>query len=270
VRVDRSFENFKNVFSQVVTEETYSQSLSSEYIQAKMKRELRSDLLLFWPPTLESWVEFRDVYEVDGKAVRDRQDRLEKLFLQPCEMALAQARQITDESARYNIGDIRRDFNIPTFAFHVLNPTVRQRFKIKKVTEEVVQGIGTWMVRLDEKERPTLIRNRDDDRDIPSVVTLWIDPESGSILKTQITVCDVHADRQARITVLFRLDSRLGIWTPAEMYEIYDHPQQKISARFYRKPDSSFTVLGRATYSNFRQLEVETEVQLKDVDRPGS
>ena len=33
------------------------------------------------PTGLDAWMQFRDVYEVDGRKVRDRTDRLEKLFI---------------------------------------------------------------------------------------------------------------------------------------------------------------------------------------------
>ena len=44
---------------------------------------LRSDLLLVKTEADEGWVSFRDVYDVDGAPVRDRDDRLKKLFLEP-------------------------------------------------------------------------------------------------------------------------------------------------------------------------------------------
>jgi len=268
-RVDGYVEQFKSVFSKVMTEETYRQSLKNSSGVVRMTRELRSDLLLYWPPTLDTWVEFRDVYQVDDKAVRDRQDRLEKLFLQPFETALAQAKQITEASARYNIGDIQRDFNTPTFTLHILKPSIRARFEIKKVKTDFIRGVRAWVIQFDERARPTLIRDHDKDRDIPSVVTFWIDPGSGSILKSQLVVYDVPVDRQARITVAFQPDSKLGIWAPTEMTELYDHPRGRSSGgrTFLDQQGATHfvhVVTGRATYSNFRQLSVETEVEVQE------
>jgi len=269
-RVDRSLETFKDVSPKVITEETCIQYLKSDTGFTKMTRVLRSDLLLYWPPALDSWVEFRDVSDVDGRAVRDRQGRLEKLFLQPYETALARAEQIAEESARYNIGDRRRDFNIPTFALHIPKPSIRQRFEIKRSKEEAVQGSHAWVIRLEERARPTLIRDRDDDRDIPLTAVFWIDPETGSILRSQTTVYDTPVDRQARNTVTFRLDAKLGVWTPAEMIELYDHPCGRTRGRSLMdrlgSPSSVYIVTGTAIYSNFRQLSVETEVQVKDAE----
>src|SRR5436305_13761733 len=41
-------------------------------------RELRSDLLLVRPAGVDRWIQFRDVFEVDGHPVRDRTERLMK------------------------------------------------------------------------------------------------------------------------------------------------------------------------------------------------
>ena len=48
----------------------------------------------------DDWVGFRDVFEVDGKPVGDRKDRIERLFLQPQQGAFEQARRISDESSQ--------------------------------------------------------------------------------------------------------------------------------------------------------------------------
>jgi hypothetical protein len=60
---------------------------------------------------------FRDVFERDGKQVRDRQERLAALFLKgSSRSAFEQARAIMDEGARYNIGNVARNINMPTLA----------------------------------------------------------------------------------------------------------------------------------------------------------
>ena len=50
------------------------------------------------------WGTFRDVFEVDGRTLPDRQDRLRRLFLEQPASALARANEIAHESARYNLG----------------------------------------------------------------------------------------------------------------------------------------------------------------------
>ena len=55
---------------------------------------MRSDLLLVRVPGRDGWLPFRDVYEVDGRAVRDRSERLKKLFIEAPETAVNAATQI--------------------------------------------------------------------------------------------------------------------------------------------------------------------------------
>ena len=80
--------DFISKVTRVVAEEQYVQ----EYLDASVegsrgnfqgaprvreRRTLKSDLLLVKPAITEQWLSFRDVYEVDGRAVRDREDRQE-------------------------------------------------------------------------------------------------------------------------------------------------------------------------------------------------
>ena len=82
-------------------------------------RELRSDLVLMKPAASASWTEFRDVFEVDGRAIRSRDDRLEHLLREPAGRASAEVSTIIAESARFNIGDVGRNVNTPLFTLQV-------------------------------------------------------------------------------------------------------------------------------------------------------
>ena len=95
---------------------------------ARMYRDLRSDLLLIYPVGAGRWVQFRDVFEVDGQSVRDRNDRLANLFLKPSPSLAAQVNRIQDESSRYNIGALERTVNVPLLPLIFLNPALQARF----------------------------------------------------------------------------------------------------------------------------------------------
>src|SRR5262245_18785960 len=92
--------DFINRFSNVVREETYIQEssvpmqsvavLGRRDIQAR-SRVMKSDFLLVAVGTSQDRVAFRDVYEIDGQRIRDREQRLAKLFLKPSEDSLDQA-----------------------------------------------------------------------------------------------------------------------------------------------------------------------------------
>src|SRR5207248_59387 len=101
-------------FVGIVAEETYRQEVNGGRIGAdlrgfpiegpRQKRDLKSDVLFVRTPDADRWLQFRDVFDVDGKPVRDRAERLAKLFLQPSRSVQKQAEDISAESARYNIG----------------------------------------------------------------------------------------------------------------------------------------------------------------------
>ena len=106
----------------VVTEERYEQRASSRDTagvggfrnDTYERRTLRSDYLLVQPEGSERYYGFRDVFEVDGRPVRDREERLTRLFLSPSTSTERQIQGILTDSARHNIGDVERNINTPT------------------------------------------------------------------------------------------------------------------------------------------------------------
>src|ERR1700681_3819926 len=106
--------DFIKKFANVVAEETYIQDsrvpLQSAMLigrpgSAARNRTLKADFLLVSVSSAQNWVPFRDVFEVDGEPVRDRDSRLARLFLKPSDSSLEQVLRIQDESARYNLGN---------------------------------------------------------------------------------------------------------------------------------------------------------------------
>jgi hypothetical protein len=258
-------------FSAVVAEERYQQQLHYEggvgpwersykqggpviSVPLDLKRELRSDYLLVRLPGQDGWIPFRDVFAVDGRPVRDREERLSKLFLDSPAAALTDARRIADESARYNVGELERSINTPTLALQLLEPEKRSRLSLRKRGEELVEGVPTWRIDYSETKRPTVVRQPTGE-DVPLSGTFWIDPQWGRIIKTLVTVSVTSRVREygrvradGRVTVLYRPNDALGIWVPAEMKEYHQFPGRTITCS--------------ATYSNFRRFQVTTEEKI--------
>src|SRR5262249_33793786 len=101
-------------------------------LPSERHRELKSDLLLVRPVGANRWVQFRDVFEVDGRPVRDRNQRLMKLFVTPSSATANQAEQIANESSRYNIGNLQRTVNLPVLALAILEPQQQSRFVLDR------------------------------------------------------------------------------------------------------------------------------------------
>ena len=90
---------------------------------------MRADIVLVKVgPPLE-WRMYRDVFEVDGRPVRDRAERLAALFLEPAETARAQAERIAEVSARFNISNLGRVLNEPGLPLAFLQTSLQPRFR---------------------------------------------------------------------------------------------------------------------------------------------
>ena len=82
----------------VVMEEEYEQTYFPGGSNGAVQTELVSEFLLYQVPGSSAWVGFRDVFRVNGRQLRDRQDRLATLFQGDTASPLAQARRIAEES----------------------------------------------------------------------------------------------------------------------------------------------------------------------------
>jgi hypothetical protein len=245
----------------IVAEETYSQtsrSLRQTTSAVGRRRTLKSDFLLVRPSPTERYVEFRDVFSVDGREVRDREERLTRMFLSPDAAARDVLRDIIFESARYNIGDIGRNINTPMLPLFFLHPKTQSQFRFKRGRRQLpaLTGPGDavipesgvfrattemWVIEFRETGRPTIIRTNNG-RDFPAEGRLWISPDSGAVLMSELAMNNgrVHAT----INVSYQSEALLGFLVPVEMRE-----------RYRSGPDR---VEGIATYGRFRQFQVRT------------
>jgi hypothetical protein len=83
--------------------------------------ELESEFGIVRVPDNPQWLGFRDVMRVNGKAVERRDERLAGLFENLTVSAIEQAGQISAESARFNIGPLRRSINDPALVLELLD-----------------------------------------------------------------------------------------------------------------------------------------------------
>lgn len=254
-RAERYVVEYEQRFSLLVAEEHYAQEAQPRRLGRIVRRVLRSDYLLVQLESGGGWMPFRDVFEVDGRPVRDREDRLVRLFLESeGDARLDQARRIMEESTRYNVGAIKRTINIPTLALLFLHHEVRPRFAFRQRGVETIDDREAWMVDFRETHRPTLVKTGNG-RDLALTGRLWIDPATGAGLKTRMMASEPGL--RAEITVTFRQDGELGLRVPDRMEE-----------RYRVRAPGEIDVSGVATYSNYRRFRVDTGVDLRKP--PGS
>jgi formylglycine-generating enzyme required for sulfatase activity len=181
-------------------------------------RDLRSDFLLVKSPSSADLVPFRDVIEVDGVPVRDREQRLAKLFINPSADAMAQAERVRDEGARYNLGNLRSTIGNPMLALGVLQLTYQPRFHFSLGKEDRNVGAGVWIVDYKEEAPPAMVRG-EAGGDLFAHGRLWVELATGRVLKTELQV--EQPSVRAIVTATFRYDERFGIAVPMEMRERY-------------------------------------------------
>jgi hypothetical protein len=203
------------------------------------RRVLRADLVLVSVGPPLGWRMYRDVFEVDGRPVRDRAERLAALFQQPAETARAQAERIADASARFNISNLGRVLNEPGLPLAFLQTSIQSRFHFALDRRD--RG-NVWTVRYTEQAHPTLFwHNRTIEN--PSSGRFWIDVVTGEVSRSEHVVSQGLA---ATFVTQFHRDDRFGISVPTEMREQLSAGAQAGARR----------VAGVATYSRYRKFSV--------------
>lgn len=243
-RVERYVAAYGEQASIVVCTERYEQQAQGSGTPAGARRTLISDFAIVHADAIHAWLGFRDVLEVDGRRVADREDRLARVLM-ASEGRFDEARRISDESARYNIGAIQRNFNVPTAALFFFTPDNHDRFKF---TARGVGEDGTWEIAFRETDRPTLIRDPNG-ASVPSAGTIWVEPRTGTILRTRIDVAPRGG--QGHSDVVYVHVDELNMWLPASMDEQFTVSRGAVFDR----------VSGHAEYSNYRRFTTSGRIK---------
>ena len=174
--------------------------------------------------------------------VREREERLQQLFLKAPATAVDRAAEIMAEAARYNIGFVQRNVNLPTLALRFLDPSYKTQAFFRKDAEVVIGGTKTWELAFSERGSPTLVQGLSGDA--PAEGTFWIEPEEGRVVRSRLR--HQVAGATIEVTVSYRPDAKTpGTWVPAEMREVYEGGGRRLECV--------------ATYSKIRRFQVTVD-----------
>jgi hypothetical protein len=208
-------------------------------------RELVSDLLMVRTGDLTQT--FRDVVAVDAKPVRNRQDRLRKLFLGTPRGRVKQAQAIGNESARYNIG-FDRGLDTLMLPLTILHAKIATGFRFARTPDGLT---------FDEFRSPSLLRSRirGEARDMFLHGALTIDGGTGGLSGARLVA--ENPLFVLTVDVRYAEDAASGLLVPVE------------SREDYRTPTSKDRLEVSSTYSNFRrfQVTVDEHVEAPSPDR---
>jgi len=269
-------ERFADRVSGFVTAEAYVQDVTLPFNRfggrpggqrpygGPLHRELKADLLLVRPVGSDAWMQFRDVTDVDGKKLKDRKDRLERLFLEPSKNTAAQSRKIMEESARYNIGDIERNINLPVLALAVLDRRMQGGFQFSldepgrkydlPKSAAFAPPPDAVVVSFTETQIRTMIASPQG-KNLASSGRFWLDRGTSRVYMTEIGIDDLWL--KADIYVAYGAVDGLDLPVPIEMHERYEN---KLNGT---------RVEGSATYSDFREFKVAVDEDIAPIDAKG-
>src|SRR4051812_11118340 len=202
-------------------------------------RRVTSDFLLVQHPASPGdLLTYRDVTQVNGTPVPDRQQRLEELFLQPAALGGDKRRQNPPAAPPQGAPVLN-----PIFVLAFLQADFQARFELTVIDAGPDWPQEVKAVRFLEVARPTILRaGMRGELDVPVRGTAWVEPLTGRVLQTDLMV--PSGKSTINIVTKFTLDPRLQIMVPEQMRT--ENPR------------------GVATYSNFRRFSVQTETAVAD------
>lgn len=240
----------------VISEEAYDQVARDGFDRLIARRVTRADVMVIANDATD-WVVFRDVFEVDGKPLRERSERLEALFLKPSADVFAQARRIAEESARFNVNfrgvAVSRTLNNPMAALRFLRASNLQRSTFRIEGTPSIDGVRTVEVGFDEQTMPRVLASPDN---AAARGRFWIDPSSGRVIRSELRVptAVVGFSILSTIRVKFAVEPKIGLSVPVAMEESYRMGNSAIMQ----------SIEARASYSNFKKSSVDVSTVLKE------
>lgn len=240
---------YERALGSVLADEHYRQEAWWRAGRLPVVRTLASELLLFRAPDIDDWVAFREVRTVDG-AVPDEPSPSVTATLADGSRSLSErVGHLVRASARYNLGDIERTINTPTFAPIVLRPVHRSRVRFTRQHEAMIGGRRTVVVRFEETARPTVVRGRGT-RDVPMRGELWLDLETAEVRQSRLQMTERRTGVAATLEVVYAHAPSLDLWVPATMKEVYVRRGHRVTADAvytnYRRFTTAVRVVGAA------------------------
>jgi hypothetical protein len=224
--------------------ETYLQTAILYDRPGRDRQQTQGDFLIL--AIGQDRVGLRIVNTIDGKPAPKKQSSFQEAlgnFSLGVSERIAAAKQ---ESSRYNIGAVKREINVPTFALKVARKEEAARFSFSKRGEKKISGVETWEIKFQELRSPTLTHGLRGES-LLSSGTLWIEPTTGRVLKTEMYIENPYSQPKlkATITTTYKENKELGILVPDKMEEKYTSNLTMVSCV--------------ANYSNYRSFNVDVK-----------
>jgi chromate transporter len=213
----------------------------------EQQRRLTSDFLV--TRVGEHWFGVRNVLMVDRKPVKEKSKDFSAILANSPDSVVQALMDISNNNWRYNIGDFTRTFNLPTYPLTILHASNFHRFNFEKGPEIKIGNVLTWEVRFFEVAHPAMIRDLSNNDQLQHG-RLWIDPNTGKILKTETLIDARTGNVRAKVdfVVSYKQSPKLDMLVLDTMHEKYDTDFHHVDCV--------------ATYSNFHRFETEVKLDV--------
>jgi len=237
-------DEYEKNFAFIVADEWYQQVQRDQDGRIQLERVLKSEVFLTFLQADGEWIAVRDVIEVDGRTVTNR-DRLRDLLAKGGQFR-GVAKQVIDSNARYNIGSVSRNFNEPTLPLLLFESrrAASVEFDRKKVSREGPLTLAT--LSFSERDSDTIVGGPGGPA--PAKGTFVIDAASGTVRETTFEI--KHSDIRASLKTQYVRDPKLDLWLPATFSERYE-----------RTKDAREVIECEAKYSNYRRFETAWKIK---------
>ncbi|MDQ3069382.1 MAG: hypothetical protein M3R55_06600 [Acidobacteriota bacterium] len=249
-RVRAYIERFETEASAIVAEEHYTQTVTSTLFRPHSEtrsRVLRSDYVLVKPSDEGPWLGYRDVFEVDGKEVRERSARLMQILETTAPDSLARAERMALEGARFNLGP-ERTVNTPTMPMELLASRHKARIRLR-ATGRTDHGPSRAVLTFEERGRPTIVRT----------------PEGVNVVASGEIVVRVADNAIMRARLVFRFDRRTARNAELTMQVSYadvpDIPVPMPLSLSEQFPIGTGSGSGDARYSHYRRFQTTARIR---------
>ena len=235
---------YEKNFAFIVADEWYQQVLRDYDGRIAHQRVMKSEVFLTFIEVDSEWIAVRDVMEVDGKPVANR-DNLRELLAKGGQLR-GVAKKVIDSNARYNIGSVSRNFNEPTLPL-LLFDTKRVssvEFDRKNVTRNGATTLAT--LSFSERDHGTIVGGQGGPA--PAKGTFVIDAATGTVRQTTFEI--KHLDIRALLKTEYQHDEKLKLWLPSTFSERYE-----------RTRDVKELIECEAKYSNYRRFETAWKIK---------
>jgi hypothetical protein len=239
----------------VAAEEEYAQSDSSSG-QMGVPKRVDSEYV-FAGEGGGGLLGFRDIYAIDNKPVRQRDDRLLGLFKNPTASSIQQAKELSESTVQYYLSVNLHALDQPALALEFLRKENQSRSTFKLESVKTMNGAQVAIVSFKEQSTPRVLPTSTGDA---AIGKFWIDTATGAVRQSELGLANKTIN--IHVSVKYALESKLDLWLPVEMYQQVSSTAggsgaasgDMVGGAGYSAHQS---LEGRANYSKFRQVPVD-------------